>query len=265
MTLKISPLLIVGLFSLPLLSVSCGKDDDGNGGVVAAAGAGGNIIAPGQTGSTCKLATECFADVAKGALQGDALCLDRVRGGYCTHTCTQDSQCCAAPGECKTAHAEVCSPFESADTMMCLLSCEKADVELAPGMIDDQAYCQRFAGSDFSCRSSGGGNQNRKVCVPGDCGAGAGCAADGDCASGLSCITTFKGGYCGRQGCKVNVDCGKDSACIVAGDGKNYCFKTCQAPSDCSFCRRDGFYATCANNAVFAETGTVGSVCVPPI
>ncbi len=263
MTLKFPPLLIAGLFSLPLFSLSCGKDDNGSGGVAAAGAA--NIIAPGQTGSTCKLATECFADVAKGALQGDALCLDRVQGGYCTHTCTQDSQCCAAPGECKTAHAEVCSPFESTGMMMCLLSCEQADVALAPGMIDDEAYCQRFAGSAFSCRSSGGGNQNRKVCMPGTCGTGASCAADADCTGGLSCITTFKGGYCGHQGCKANADCDKDSACVMVKDGKNYCFKSCQAASDCSFCRPDGLYATCANNAVFAEAGTLGSVCVPSL
>jgi hypothetical protein len=46
--------------------------------------------------------------------------------------------------------------------MMCFLSCE-ADVI---GNLDEATYCHDFAHVDFGCRSSGGGVQNRKVCVP---------------------------------------------------------------------------------------------------
>ena len=31
---------------------------------------------------------------------------------------------------------------------------------------DADAYCQRFANAAFHCRSTGGGNDNRKVCLP---------------------------------------------------------------------------------------------------
>jgi hypothetical protein len=221
------------------------------------------------------VASECFSDLQAGAgggLQGEALCLDRVPGGYCTHTCQADDECCAATGECTGNHAEVCSPFESTGMKMCFLTCEAADLAAtgaagaagAAAVTDEQEYCQRFASSSFICRSSGGGKANRKVCVPGDCGAGAACAADADCTGGLTCLSNFKGGYCGKGDCAVNADCGAASACVKAADGKNYCFKTCQAASDCSFCRNAGYYATCSDGVVFAEDGTTGSVCVPP-
>ena len=34
--------------------------------------------------------------------------------------------------------------------------------------MDPTEFCQREAHPDFICRSSGGGSNNRKVCVPGD-------------------------------------------------------------------------------------------------
>ncbi|MDX2056066.1 MAG: hypothetical protein SFV15_26935 [Polyangiaceae bacterium] len=192
------------------------------------------------------------------------MCLDRVQGGYCTHTCQDDSECCSAAGECSTTHTEVCSPFESTGMNMCFLSCEKTDLDAAK-VTDDQEYCQRFAGSSFICRSSGGGANNRKVCVPGDCSVGAGCAKDTDCTGGLTCITTVSGGYCGKKDCTVNADCGKDAACVTAADGKNYCYKSCQSPADCSFCRATGTTTTCTQTVKFAEAGTAGSVCAPTL
>lgn len=45
---------------------------------------------------------------------------------------------------------------------MCFLSCEK-DVL---GGQEETAYCVEFANAAFGCRSSGGGTENRKVCVP---------------------------------------------------------------------------------------------------
>jgi len=96
---------------------------------------------------------------------GTASCLDKVPGGYCTHSCTADSDCCAVPGECPTGLAEVCGPFESTNQMVCFVSCEDADLTNA-GYTDSTAYCAHFANSAFICRSTGGGAKNRKVCVP---------------------------------------------------------------------------------------------------
>lgn len=118
---------------------ACG-DDDGDG-----------------VGSSCSKAAQCYTTI-RGQLQGAALCLDRVQGGYCTHECTTDADCCAVPGECPNQRAQVCAPFESTGQRLCFLSCE--------GQADGDAYCGRYAHVGFGCRSSGGGAQNRKVCVP---------------------------------------------------------------------------------------------------
>lgn len=120
---------------------------------------------PTSTGQACASVDQCYPNVAAGELQGDAVCLDKVTGGYCTHECTQDSDCCAAAGECAGNHAEVCGPFESTGEMYCFLSCEDADLEKTT-LTDADQYCHAFAGPAFGCRSTGGGSQNRKVCVP---------------------------------------------------------------------------------------------------
>lgn len=243
-----------------VLAAACGGDDDeGDGG-----GGGGPAPRPEDTGAACESASECFPDVADGALQGEPLCMDRVRDGYCTHTCQSDDDCCAAEGECETDLAQVCSPFESTDTMMCFLSCEDEDLAARPEYEDENEYCQREVSRDFICRSSGGGSANRKICVPGDCGVGADCADDAHCDSGLECVTSFDAGYCTVRGCATNADCPTDSLCVAHASGENFCYRTCQAASDCSFCRAENYFASCNDDVVFAEDGTAGSVCVPP-
>jgi len=91
--------------------------------------------------------------------------MTKVSGGYCTHTCTLDTDCCAVDGECTSGHPQVCSPFESTTDMYCLLSCDDAQVADA-GLADSNAYCGTYAHANFKCRSSGGGSKNRKVCMP---------------------------------------------------------------------------------------------------
>lgn len=123
-----------------------------------------------QTGSSCVTPASCYPGVTAdagdaGALRGTVLCLDRVSGGYCTHTCESDSDCCAVAGECKTGFPQVCSPFESTGQKMCFLSCEKTVIDGADAG-DSTNFCSINANSAFSCRSSGGGSTNRKVCVP---------------------------------------------------------------------------------------------------
>jgi hypothetical protein len=119
-----------------------------------------------ETGQSCRNASECFRQLDGQALQGgEAVCIDEVPGGYCTHVCVDDGDCCAIPGECRTNFPQVCSPFQSRPGKHCFLSCEPADIADA-GIADENAFCQRFAHASFNCRSSGGGDLNRKVCVP---------------------------------------------------------------------------------------------------
>lgn len=115
-----------------------------------------------NTGSSCATAMECYDDIDRAQIKGQIECLDRVEGGYCTHFCASDADCCAVPGECQTGIPQVCAPFENSTQKRCFLSCE---AEVLAGR-DDSSYCQQYAHETFSCRSTGGGNQNRKVCVP---------------------------------------------------------------------------------------------------
>jgi len=118
-----------------------------------------------HAGSSCASPAECYPQIDGAALQGgEVVCMDRVPGGYCTHHCTTDADCCAVPGECRTEVTQVCGPFESTGEMFCFLSCEAADVQWSG--LDASAYCQTYAHPSFGCRSTGGGSANRQVCVP---------------------------------------------------------------------------------------------------
>lgn len=147
------PLRAASLFAWTALAwlSACGNDDPAPG--------------PTNTGQTCSTVDTCYPDVDRSELSGDAVCLDRVDGGYCTHHCARDLDCCAAEGECPGGHAEVCGPFESTGEMYCFLSCEDEDL-VGTDLTDVEVYCQTYAGPAFHCRSTGGGSENRKVCVP---------------------------------------------------------------------------------------------------
>ncbi|HMJ52985.1 MAG TPA: hypothetical protein VK540_12945 [Polyangiaceae bacterium] len=136
--------------------------------VFGPSGCGNDAPPPGgeQTGQSCTSAAQCFPDTYDAALRGGpAVCIDRVPGGYCTHICTTDADCCAVPGECRTGYPQVCSPFESMkNPMYCFLSCE--DIPDDAGFPDADGFCGAYAYQGFRCRSSGGGPANRKVCVP---------------------------------------------------------------------------------------------------
>jgi hypothetical protein len=133
--------------------------------IVTACGGDGPSAAPTDTGQSCTAADQCYAGLDGGAIVGTAICLNKVPGGYCTHSCATDADCCAVPGECSGELREVCGPFESTGQMDCFLSCEDTDLEQAK-YTDSNAYCAHFANSTFICRSTGGGAKNRKVCVP---------------------------------------------------------------------------------------------------
>jgi hypothetical protein len=143
------------------VALGCGDDDDFGG------------RTPDNAGQACTAPTQCYGTLAdRSALQGEVVCLDRVSGGYCTHRCQTDADCCAVAGECWSNLLQVCAPFESTGEMYCFLSCEDADVASgaaqvgAPSTIDTGTYCTTYANPAFGCRSTGGGSANRKVCVP---------------------------------------------------------------------------------------------------
>ena len=118
-----------------------------------------------ETGSACEVADDCYDDLEvelRDEIVGEIECLTRVEGGYCTHFCETDADCCAVEGECDTDLPQVCSPFENSDQKRCFLACEEDNI----GDLEENEFCQENAHESFLCRSSGGGDQNRKVCVP---------------------------------------------------------------------------------------------------
>jgi len=131
------------LFATVALTISCDDDETvyppNN-------GTGGSGLAD-QTGQSCAVADDCYEGVLHSDIQGELRCLDRVEGGYCTHLCQSDADCCAVEGECEHDDAQVCSPFESTGLMMCFLTCENEDV----GELDPDDYCADFH-RDFICR-----------------------------------------------------------------------------------------------------------------
>ncbi len=158
---------------------------------------------PENTGDSCATAAECYPLVDHEEIQGEIRCLERVEGGYCTHECVTDDDCCAADGECETDHPQVCGPFESTGLDLCFLSCESEDI----GDKDDNEYCKEFGGIDFICRSTGGGSDNRKVCVPGGNGA---CTVATDCTDdwAFCCLdATGDARFCYSEAASLGRDC----------------------------------------------------------
>jgi hypothetical protein len=99
-------------------------------------------------------------------------------------------------------------------------------------------------------------------------GVGAECTSNEQCKSGddditLSCLTAFKGGYCGLEGCTKNADCPENSICVTHEDGKNYCFRTCLEKIDCNVNRGADNESNCSSNITRVEQGT-DKACVPP-
>ena len=120
------------------------------------------------TGTTCAKAGDCYPGVDTTKLKGTVTCLTQLENGYCTHTCTADTDCCATSGECPAGIADVCAPLQSAPQTYCFVACDTASIAAAPngGTTDPNAYCQKFANASFTCRSTGGGSANRKFCGP---------------------------------------------------------------------------------------------------
>jgi hypothetical protein len=117
---------------------------------------------PEFAGQACDVASECYPDLDPATLLGEIECLETNGGGYCTHECVSDDECCAVEGECVSGYPQVCAPYTNSTQKRCFLACEDSDV----GDLGPDEYCQTYAHSSFGCRSTGGGSENRKVCVP---------------------------------------------------------------------------------------------------
>jgi hypothetical protein len=192
-TMRIIP---IGLSLLLVVAASCSDDDVNNGAEDDGTGLSGT------TGQECQVADDCFSDVAGSEdIMGTSNCLDRVEGGYCTHECTANTDCCTVDDVCPVDTTHVCGPFESTGLMLCFISCENADV----GNDDPDDYCGGFH-ADFVCRSTGGGANNQKVCVPGGGGA---------CDNADNCSADFA--YC----CENSLG---DNRCYNAADAEG---RTC--------------------------------------
>lgn len=78
----------------------------------------------------------------------EPVCLEKGEVGFCTWSCDDDTNCGSVDGF-------VCSPFESVGGAFCFPAC------------DETAEKERDAcPHGFTCRSTGGGAVNRKVCFP---------------------------------------------------------------------------------------------------
>jgi hypothetical protein len=109
--------------------------------------------------------SDCYSGLDAGALSGQVVCL-ALHAGYCSHTCTADTDCCKVAGECPGGIKEICAPLQSNAQTYCFVSCETADIApTADGGADPTAYCHSVAGSAATCRSTGGGAP-RKFCAP---------------------------------------------------------------------------------------------------
>lgn len=167
--------------------VACSSDEEKTETTPAPVDAGPRGVE--QAGQACTAPAQCYLDKTDGgdggqlAIQGAIHCETKVENGYCTHECQSDDNCCAVEGECRTGIKQVCSPFTNTDNpKYCFLSCEDEDIQRAiaanvdAGGWDGGAwdggtdlandFCYHYASIYAQCRSSGGGSQNRKVCIP---------------------------------------------------------------------------------------------------
>src|SRR5512138_3372156 len=86
-------------------------------------------------------------------------------------------------------------------------------------------------------------------------GIGAQCTKTDECdgSTHQTCLTQFKGGYCGLQGCIHDSDCPADSACVAHTDGQQYCFRTCAQKPDCNANRDALNESNCSSTATLVD------------
>lgn len=104
------------------------------------------------------------------------------------------------------------------------------------------------------------GNPADQAGIAAKCSTTSDCAKVGD--TQLTCLTGFKGGYCGLSGCTKDEDCVTGSACVKE-NGTNYCFRVCTDKPECNANRTADAEANCSANVERVGASTA-KVCVPP-
>ena len=96
-------------------------------------------------------------------------------------------------------------------------------------------------------------------------GVGAECAVNDDCTEAdQTCLTQFKGGYCGVADCQADSDCPSGSLCVTHDDGANYCFLECVEKTDCNRNRSVDNESNCVGSVTFVNADNKGKACEPP-
>ncbi|MCB9741397.1 MAG: hypothetical protein H6741_29740 [Alphaproteobacteria bacterium] len=101
---------------------------------------------------TCDVADDCSEVVPEDAT---AACVEKADSGFCSWECDVDDDCATDADEDFT---RVCASFESSPELYCFPSCEESADS------DGAEACPE----GFTCRSTGGGSDNRRVCFPSD-------------------------------------------------------------------------------------------------
>jgi hypothetical protein len=92
---------------------------------------------------------------------------------------------------------------------------------------------------------------------------GAECSQTAQCENEeLSCLTAFRGGYCGASGCAADVDCPEGARCVTVG-ATNYCFRECVDKAECNAHRSVQNESNCSSNITRVQGGN-WKACVPP-
>lgn len=85
----------------------------------------------------------------------DAVCLDKSGEGFCSSECGVDDDCDYAEETEEGADYDfVCASFESENGLFCFPAC-----------VDGAEEGEECPGG-MTCRSTGGGSDNRKICFP---------------------------------------------------------------------------------------------------
>lgn len=98
--------------------------------------------------ATCEVADDCEVP----SDEVEATCLPKAGEGFCTWTCGTDADCDDPDRDDREPDdvGLVCASFEDEEGAWCFPPCDGDD------------GCP----PDFTCRSTGGGSENQKVCFP---------------------------------------------------------------------------------------------------
>ncbi len=114
----------------------------------------------------------------------------------------------------------------------------------------------------FSCGDDNNQTEVDRIGIGGECTITDECNQSIDT---LTCLTVFKGGYCGKADCQSNFDCPEGSIC-VNHEGSNYCFRSCADKLECNSNRTAENESNCSSSFDLAEKSDTTSLkaCIPP-